>query len=546
MEPEKSRESLLAEAAKPVLERIRLDSERIGEPIRAIVTYIHDHLFDEELSVATALKGADVHSNTAKMRFRSLLRVPIGTYIQLSRLEIVVRLFAQEPRLKLHEVSEWVGYRREHTFKIAFRRCFGSSPGRLRDDLSAGAVSLTGLVQRLWQRYSTEPAKPGAAPLAEDSVSSAQVPDPSDEGEPLQEMIFEDVFWPAILDADEVERRQLALGGFRFQTDALFRGLLRYSREGCRHDRKLGVKMAERALDALWALRGRLPPAKYAGDEVEALANLGNARRLAADDDGADREFARAELILGVHPIPDRVQGLFYFYQGHLRTFQRRFPEAEELLSKSVEIRQRLGETEGMLRTLVALGECLELQGDLDEALHKYIHANNLLTGAGFGDAYLILVTHQHLANVLGLKRHFEQAHEHLEISREFAETIGSREIQSRLSWLEGLLKHGEGDFEVAEAKLLEALHIAIELEETINASLLHLDLGALLLEQGRSREAQAFMVSALPTLKAARLDREAVAALDLLDRALKEENSILERVSGLRDALRARFRPPG
>jgi len=273
----------LAETARPVLERIRQDSKRVEEPIRAIVVFIHDHLCEEELSVSAALAGANVHSNTAKMRFRALLRVPIGTYIECLRLEIVIRLFVREPKLRLWEVSEWVGYRREHTFKVAFRRCFESPPGKLRAALAAGTVSEREVIRRLWERGSRKATKRTDLAPAAEATTGPLSPAAGAEEEALQKRIFEEVVWPAMLRADAGERRRLALFGFRFETDALFRGLLRLSREGCRHDRELGVALAQSALDVLAVSRGRLSTSDFAEREVEALACLGNARRLASD-----------------------------------------------------------------------------------------------------------------------------------------------------------------------------------------------------------------------------------------------------------------------
>ena len=132
-----------------------------------------------------------------------------------------------------------------------------------------------------------------------------------------------------------------------------------------RRDRLQGVRLAELAVESLEGCAKNLGAGIH---DLRALgwAWVGRARRLANDHAAADEAFARAEAEWCVpRPSPDPViEAEILDLKSALRLFQRRFDEALELASCSIDRLRLLDEPRLLARALVGWANIMIYRGD--------------------------------------------------------------------------------------------------------------------------------------------------------------------------------------
>jgi len=475
---EENHREVLAVAAAPILARIQRDATRLEEPTRAIVWEIYNNLLQESFNVKTILEAVPGESNTRKTKFRLQLGLPISKYIERARLEIAIRLLGLNSEIPIREVAALVGYRLEHTFMVAFKRFYNLSPGKARAKLLKHELGQESFKKTNRSKLSKVRTSPDTRPANRHADKQAR------REEALDQRIFSEIIRPALSSLERNIRRLAAEPHLYFTTDVLFRGLLAMSRSDCREDRSRGVELAEAALDVLHSMRGFVSEEEYADMEVEGLANLGNARRLASDWVSADRAFKRADFVAAEHQVSGKARAFLCLCQGHLRTFQRRFTEAYGLLDEAYSLQSKLGNHRVLGQTLLARGQCSELQGSVSSALEDYTEALRIFEMHLGSDRYLLIGAHQHLANAHGLLNDYTKAEEHLTTTMRLASEVSlPSEVADRILWLEGLLDSGRGHLEKACRKLKKVSEGLRGRGERKHAAVLDLDLARLKLE---------------------------------------------------------------
>jgi tetratricopeptide (TPR) repeat protein len=110
---------------------------------------------------------------------------------------------------------------------------------------------------------------------------------------------------------------------------------------------------------------------------AEALAVLGNARKIAGDFSGAEDALLAAERLEPAHCPLIEAQRLEFL--ASLRTRQSRFPEAIEALKRAVLTRHEFGDVPAYVGTLIQLAIALHEFGEADAALRVIIRADRLI-----------------------------------------------------------------------------------------------------------------------------------------------------------------------
>ena len=282
------------------------------------------------------------------------------------------------------------------------------------------------------------------------------------------------------------------------------------------------VRIAEMAADLVDRLAPtpRRSPEHVADLRARARANLGNARRVAGDLEGAETELALAVDLLergSGDPLLDaRVRDLL----GSLYRAQRRFDDAKEVLAVACAIYLEQGEPHLAGRTLVNKGIVHGYASQTGEALATYTRAFELLDARR--EPALVLAAIKNTALFLVDAGHLVHARDALWQARRLSKAHGSPLDRSRLAWVEGHLEAAYGHFDRAEG-LFRSERAAFEAaEQPYDAALVSLDLGSVLLDLGRMAEAVPVLDQALVIFRRLKIDRETLAALALLCRAAR------------------------
>ncbi len=128
--------STRTEWACQYLERYRVDSrletEGLPPELRALVSCIHEALFEPELNVKTAKSRCRIRDNNISSRFRFVVGKGIKEYIDEHRMAAAAQLLRRDG-LAVFEVAMMVGYEHVETFYQVFRRHFRCTPAVYRD-----------------------------------------------------------------------------------------------------------------------------------------------------------------------------------------------------------------------------------------------------------------------------------------------------------------------------------------------------------------------------------------------------------------------------
>jgi hypothetical protein len=290
------------------------------------------------------------------------------------------------------------------------------------------------------------------------------------------------------------------------------------------------VRLAELALFAAERLRpGRYGRAAIADLRGRAWAELANAHRVADDLDRAERAMAMAvtwqQRGSGSPWLVARIADLM----ASLRSDQRRFAEAEELLDKVHRFYLGVGDLHLAGRALVKRGVIAGYGNDPRGALAL------LAEGLGLLDVRRNPQLTAHavetiLWNLVDRGR-CRQARIYLWRCRSLFERDGGQRFQLRVRWLHGRIHAGLGELDRAERELQAARQGFEAAGSPYNAALAALDLAAAWLQQGKTRQVRQLVEEMIAAFRALRIAREAVAALLLLREACDHDEATLDRV---------------
>lgn len=113
---------------------LELQAFPLPRDVRAILEYIHQHLFEPNLKVIEARRQCGVKNNNITTYFRQLVGMGIREYIEHQRMQAAMQLLAHE-ELEIFLIGLGIGYAHEESFTRAFRRRFGCTPSEYRKEI---------------------------------------------------------------------------------------------------------------------------------------------------------------------------------------------------------------------------------------------------------------------------------------------------------------------------------------------------------------------------------------------------------------------------
>jgi len=268
-------------------------------------------------------------------------------------------------------------------------------------------------------------------------------------------------------------------------------------------------------------LRG---PCQLADLQARALAERGNARRVADDLQRAEADLAAAHERARQGTGDPRLLARLLDLTASLRTDQRRFKEAAQLLDWVYGIYMDLGESHDAGRALISKSNTAFYALDLDEATRLLGQGLSLIDANR--DPRLVLAAVHNLLFHLVEAGEIERAEELLHQSRELYRAYGGKMDRLKVRWMEGRIAFRLGDQTRAEEAFSEVRSGLREVGLLYDMALVSLELAAVWLEQGRTREIQVLLDETVATFQARGIRREAIAALLMLREAIARERA--------------------
>ncbi len=290
------------------------------------------------------------------------------------------------------------------------------------------------------------------------------------------------------------------------------------------------VRVAELALFAAERLqRSRYGRVAIADLRAGAWAELANSYRIVEDLDRAEQAMAKAVAWQGLGSGDPWLIARIADLMASLLADQRRLAEAGELLVKVQGFYGRMGDRHLAGRALISRGIFAGYDNDPRRALALLVEGMELID-VRLDSRLAMQAVHAILWNLVQCGR-YRQARIHLWRSRPLFLLQGGRFSLLRLRWLEGRIHEGLGDLERAERELLATRAGFAAAGQPYNAALVALDLAAVWLRQGRTKQVRQIVDEMIATFRALRIAREAVAALLILREACDRDEAPLERL---------------
>jgi hypothetical protein len=277
-------------------------------------------------------------------------------------------------------------------------------------------------------------------------------------------------------------------------------------------------------------------PAPMHDLRARAWAELGNARRIADDLDGADEAFRDAFEQFDLGTKSPSLYARLVDLTASLRRAQRRFDEAAQLLDVACEIHRRQGERHLRGRALIKKGMVLLHATRYETAAMVTLEGLKLIE---LTDERLTFTALHNLISSLAMLGRYRQARVQLVATRPlYAEHASPAELL-RARWLEGMIAAGLGEYLPAVWAYEEARAGFADLKLPYETALVSLDLAALWLEHGQLGEIEPLLQEVLLTFSVLAIGREAAAAILLLYEAARQKQITLELVRRTIERLR-------
>lgn len=521
----------VARAAKPSMERIARDRERGSPEIRRLLDDIAEHFLDPGYGLQDLIRVCGDNVDQKLAAFASQVGRPV-TYIAEVRLATAMLLLLKTD-WSVARISEQVGYLEPSRFSNACKRRFDMTPNEYRS-----AAWRDGAAAALLPAPSGRQKGP-----PEELCFSGEVPSPVPEEERsriARRMAEQAAAYLGRHTPDsqlELARNQLFFGGSQ-----LLEHVSRVSREVGRRDRELGLRMAELALATVEGSRPLLGKG-YADLHALALARLANAMRLAGDLGGADAVFQRMEDDPAwpntTHSGEIEVE--IIALKGSLRLFQRRFPEARELLGAAIELAERINDVSEQVNARLQRAAVGRYEGRPNAMIPDLRAVAGLLADQEEPDRLQMLGVFQELTLAYVETRQIQQAEAQLPQAKALCEELGHGPSAHQLEWIAGLIAKARKEPIEAERLFRQAKAGFNEIGDNVSGAIAALEIAMLCHAEGRSEEVLALMTTeVIPVLETVELHCEELGAVALLRKAAAEKNLSLAVLDGVRTALRA------
>jgi len=289
---------------------------------------------------------------------------------------------------------------------------------------------------------------------------------------------------------------------------------------------RLGVGIADRLADRLAERSGQEGGEGLQGLRARAWAQLGNALRINSDHDGSDQAFETAtELLDPARVAPHEIARVLDF-EASLRRDQRRFAEATRLMDRVIAIYRKLGQRGLLGRSLQQKSLICGESGDSEGEIALLRRALELLNPEEEPRAFLS--ARHNLISALCESGRPREAFALLFHTRPLYLRQGDRLHLLRLRWLEGAVSRGLQRYEQAAVAFREVREAFLELGVDYDAALASLDLAEVYAAQGRTADVRRLANEMLEVFRSRKIHREAMSALNFLQRAASAERAEL------------------
>jgi tetratricopeptide (TPR) repeat protein len=319
----------------------------------------------------------------------------------------------------------------------------------------------------------------------------------------------------------------------RFRSAALVRLLVGESRKRMQADPAGALHLAK-----LGRLVAHCNPQMPGAFDLIALATaqMANACRMLDDTRQAEEHFGHARYVITHHGVTDmEILARVDYLEGSLRTDQRLFSQAEDLLARAATLYRVSGDPVETARVLVTLGNLYFFQDDRERAIEATTAA--LKGMRADREPRLYLCARYNLARYLTEDGQYDEAADILSVDEDLYREFPEAWTQLRLTWLRGKIAAGRGESDAAEKALLEARDGFMAAGHGYDAAMVAVeDLALLYLREGRTADVKRLAEEIFPIFQSQDVHREAVAALRLFQEAARQEQLT---VQGVREYVR-------
>jgi tetratricopeptide (TPR) repeat protein len=296
------------------------------------------------------------------------------------------------------------------------------------------------------------------------------------------------------------------------------------------------VRLAEQARELAETFDAEELGASAVADlQCRAWVEVGNAYRVADDLAAAERALGAGTERYLEGTQDETLAARLFSVQASLLGDSRRFDLAETALDLVFTIHRRRGDDHEAGRALLKKGIFAGYQGSSEAAIQLIEQGLGLLDEER--DPRLVFQALHNLARLLLDAGQLREARMALWKAKARGLDAGGRVDVLKVRWLEGQINAGLGELERAEAALREVKEGFASAGLGYKAALAGLELGSVLLRQGRSETAVREVLASANVFISLGISREAAASVLLLQKALERQivdSALLEYVIAL------------
>jgi tetratricopeptide (TPR) repeat protein len=266
-------------------------------------------------------------------------------------------------------------------------------------------------------------------------------------------------------------------------------------------------------------------------------AYLGNARRVASDLRLAEKAFELAEMWVARGTGDPLEQARIYELRASLDMDRQRLDEAQGLLRKAMTVYRRAEDEHRQGRVLISQGLVLGRGDRVEEAVDCLRRGREQIDPAA--EPRLALVAVHNLCFFLNEMGQHQEALKLLAESRQMHSQMERDLDMVRLQWLEGRIALAANQVQEAAESFADVRREFVERGVAYDAALVSLDLASAYARLGRAAEMRQLAEEMVTIFQSRDLQREAMAALIVLQKAAHMEGTSVELLDELSAMLR-------
>jgi len=270
---------------------------------------------------------------------------------------------------------------------------------------------------------------------------------------------------------------------------------------------------------------------------------LGNALRISGDLQRAAKEFELAENLLAQGSRDELEQARFAELKSHLLFELRDFESSIQLLNQAIKVYRSHREEHRLGRALISRGYQQSEKGDLGSAIGSL--RQGLRNIDPIREPRVVLVAKHNLVHHLYDTARYHQALALVPETMKLHQQHGNEMDMTRFRWLVGQILRDCGRIEDAEDELLGVREFFVAQQVAHDTALVSLDLAVIYLRKRRTAELKELATEMLTIFHALRVNREAIAALVLFQKAVEVERVTLGLVRDLAAYLKSARHDP-